>query len=245
MGILDDDVARVREATDLVALVQEHVALEARRSPLPGTVPVPSGEDAVVLGESRQGRLALLRLPEERRRDHVRARGRASRLRRGDRTARRARQHHVALRRRVVLGGAQAQAAAARGGAGRDRVLPPAPARIARRRARAPLPAQPRLRRRRGAPVLARLGARRLRPAELAPAEGEVRAPGHRRRRARVREPREQAAGRDPRSADVPDLGHSAAIPSASAAARSPTTARSTRTPRRRRSTTSRDCSTA
>src|SRR6476620_7947395 len=28
MGILDDDVARVREATDLVALVSEHVALK-------------------------------------------------------------------------------------------------------------------------------------------------------------------------------------------------------------------------
>ncbi|HEX5095584.1 MAG TPA: CHC2 zinc finger domain-containing protein, partial [Acidimicrobiia bacterium] len=28
MGILDDDVARVREATDLVALISEHVALK-------------------------------------------------------------------------------------------------------------------------------------------------------------------------------------------------------------------------
>ncbi|HYV60317.1 MAG TPA: CHC2 zinc finger domain-containing protein, partial [Acidimicrobiia bacterium] len=28
MGILDDDVARVREATDLVALVGEHIALK-------------------------------------------------------------------------------------------------------------------------------------------------------------------------------------------------------------------------
>src|SRR4051794_22185003 len=28
MGILDDDVARVREATDIVALVSEHVALK-------------------------------------------------------------------------------------------------------------------------------------------------------------------------------------------------------------------------
>ena len=28
MGILDDDVARVREATDLVALAGEHIALK-------------------------------------------------------------------------------------------------------------------------------------------------------------------------------------------------------------------------
>ena len=41
MGILDEDVARVREATDLVALAGEHIALEARRPPLHRPVPVP------------------------------------------------------------------------------------------------------------------------------------------------------------------------------------------------------------
>ena len=35
VGILDEDVARVRDATDLVALSGEHVAVEARRPALP------------------------------------------------------------------------------------------------------------------------------------------------------------------------------------------------------------------
>ena len=49
MGILDEDVARVRDATDLVALAGEHLALKRGRQPLRRPVPVPLGEDAVVL----------------------------------------------------------------------------------------------------------------------------------------------------------------------------------------------------
>ena len=156
-----------------------------------------------------QGCLVLLRLPEERRRDHVRARGRASRLRRGGRAARGARRHHAALRRRVVL---RRTASASNDCTRRCRPRSTSTTSCLLESpdggTRAPLPAQPRLRRRRGAPVLARLGARRLRPAERAPAEGEVLARRHRRRRARVREQGEQAAGLVPRPADVPDLGH-------------------------------------
>ncbi len=45
MGILDEDVVRVRESTDIVALIGEHLALEEGRHPLPRPVPVPPGED--------------------------------------------------------------------------------------------------------------------------------------------------------------------------------------------------------
>ena len=164
-------------------------------------VPVPHREDAVVLGQPREGRVLLLRLPEERRRDHVRARGRAPRLRRGGRAARGARRHHAALRRRVVLRGtASASSGSHEAVASRDRrsTTSCCSSRPTAGTARA-LPAQPRLRRRRGAPVQARLVARRLRRAERAPAAEEVRARRHRRRRARVREQGEQAAGLVPR----------------------------------------------
>ena len=175
MGILDDDVARVREATDLVALVSEHVALNASVVRFQGLCPfhqekTPSfsvSPDKGVwhcFGCQKSGD-AITFVREVEHLDFVET---------IERLAGRG-QHHVALRRRVVLGGTQAQAAAARSGAGRDRVLPPAAARIVRGGPRAALPPQPRFRRRRGAQVLARLGARGLRPAELAPAEGEVR----------------------------------------------------------------------
>ena len=41
MGILDEDVARVRDATDLVALVGEHLALKRVGQQLRGPLPVP------------------------------------------------------------------------------------------------------------------------------------------------------------------------------------------------------------
>jgi hypothetical protein len=63
-------------------------------------VPVPHREVAVVLDQPRDGVYLLLRLPEERRRDHVRPRARAPRLRRSRRAARRARRDHAPLRRR-------------------------------------------------------------------------------------------------------------------------------------------------
>ena len=85
-------------------------------------------------------------------------------------------------------------------------VLRTAAARVTRRRHRAQVPARSRLRRRRGAPVQARVVARRVGPRERAPAAAEVLAQRHRRRRSRVREQGEQAAGPVPRPPHVPDL---------------------------------------
>ena len=59
MGILDDDVARVRDATDLVALAGEHLGAEACRQAFHRAVPVPRGEDPVVQREPGDGALLL------------------------------------------------------------------------------------------------------------------------------------------------------------------------------------------
>ena len=56
MGILDEDVARVRDATDLVALAGEHLALKRVGKRFVGAVPVPRREDAVVLVNPEIGR---------------------------------------------------------------------------------------------------------------------------------------------------------------------------------------------
>ena len=61
MGILDEDVQRVREATDLVELVREHVAPAPSRPTLHRPVPVPPGEVAELLGQPRDGRVSLPR----------------------------------------------------------------------------------------------------------------------------------------------------------------------------------------
>ena len=83
------------------------------------------------------GALLLLRLPGERRRDHVRPRGRAPRLRRRGRAARGARRHHAALRRQApsAKDRKRKERLSEAVGAAID-VLPPAAARGARRRAR-------------------------------------------------------------------------------------------------------------
>ena len=114
MGILDDDVARVREATDLVALVSEHVALKRVGRRFQGLCPfhqekTPSfsvSPDKGVwhcFGCQKSGD-AITFVREVEHLDFVEAVERLAG----------ARQHHAALRRRVVLRGAQAQAAAAR-----------------------------------------------------------------------------------------------------------------------------------
>ena len=66
MGIPDEDVARVRASTDIVALIGEHVALKrvGRRWSRP--VPVSRREDGVVQRQRRRGLLLLLRLPGQR-----------------------------------------------------------------------------------------------------------------------------------------------------------------------------------
>ena len=138
MGILDEDVARVRDATDLVALASEHLALKRVGQRFVGLCPFHAEKTPSFSVNPELGLLLLLRLPGERRRDHVRARGRAPRLRRRGRAARGARRHHAALRRQGASPRTAAQGSASREavGAAID-VLPPAAARVARRRARA------------------------------------------------------------------------------------------------------------
>ena len=67
MGILDEDVARVRDATDLVALVGEHLALKrvgpALRRACARSTPEKTPSFYV---NPEIGRLLLLRLPGER-----------------------------------------------------------------------------------------------------------------------------------------------------------------------------------
>ena len=66
MAIPEEDVARVRAATDIVALIGEHAALKKVGRELDGAVPVPSGEVAVVQRQRRRGPLLLLRVPDNR-----------------------------------------------------------------------------------------------------------------------------------------------------------------------------------
>ena len=63
MGILDEDVARVRDVDRPRRPRRRAPRAEARRRAVRRPVPVPPGEDAVVLREPRAGRLLLLRLP--------------------------------------------------------------------------------------------------------------------------------------------------------------------------------------
>ena len=82
MAIPDEDVAQVRAATDIVALIGEHAALKRVGPALDRPVPVPHREDPLVQRQRRGGLLLLLRLPGLGRRHHLRAGDRAPRLRR-------------------------------------------------------------------------------------------------------------------------------------------------------------------
>ena len=172
MGILDEDVARVRDATDLVALASEHLALKRVGEALRRAVPVPLREDAVVLDQPRARPLLLLRVPGERRRDHVRARGGAPRLRRRGGAAGVAGGDHAALRRQGRGQGPHQEAAPdAKRSPPRSTSTTSSCSRETTAAWRAALPALARIRRRRGAPVPARLVARRVGPAQRAPAD--------------------------------------------------------------------------
>ena len=174
MGILDEDVARVRESTDLVALASEHLALKRVGQRCVRPLPVPLGEVPVVLRSTpslgvyhcfgcQQSGDAITFVREVEHLDFVDA---------VERLAARA-GHHAALRRRVAHEGSAAQAPI--GGSGRrgDRLLPPAAARRPTTRGNAR-----RYLRSRGfdgdavAPVRARLVTRRVRRAERASPAG-------------------------------------------------------------------------
>ena len=126
---------RVREATDLVALAGEHIALKRVGRRFSGLCPFhtekspsfsisPEKDVFYCFGCQKSGD-AITFVREVEHLDFVEA---------VERLAARA-GHHAPLRRRVVLQGAQAQAAAARSGRRGDRVLPRAAARVAPTRA--------------------------------------------------------------------------------------------------------------
>ena len=206
MGILDDDVARVRDATDLVALAGEHLALKRVGKRFVGLCPFHAEKTPSFNVNPEMGRYfcfgcqangdAISFVREVEHLDFVDA---------VERLAARA-GHHAPLRRQVGHQGQGSQGSPQRSGRRRDRVLRAAAARVTRGRHRPQVPAQSGLRRRRRAPVPARLVARRLGSRQRAPAAQEVLAQRHRRRRSRVREQGEQAPGPVPRAADVPDL---------------------------------------
>ena len=206
MGILDDDVARVRDATDLVALAGEHLALKRVGKRFIGLCPFHAEKTPSFNVNPEIGRYscfgcqangdAISFVREVEHLDFVDAVERLAR----------ARGHHAPLRRQVGHEGQGSQGAPQRSGRRRDRLLRAAAARVARRRHCSQVSARARLQRRRGAPVQARLVTRRLGPRECPPAASEVLAHRHRRRRSRVREQGEQAAGPVPRSSHVPDL---------------------------------------
>ena len=77
LAIPDEEVAQVRAATDIVALIGEHVGAAPAGPPVGRPVPVPRREDPVVQRERRGGPLLLLRLPGLGRRHQLRAGDRA------------------------------------------------------------------------------------------------------------------------------------------------------------------------
>ena len=99
MGILDEDVVRVRESSDIVAVITQHTQLKKVGTRWSGPLPVPQREVPVVLGQPGRRPLLLLRLPGVGRRHHVRPRDRAPRLRRRHRVAGRQVRHPAPLHR--------------------------------------------------------------------------------------------------------------------------------------------------
>ena len=66
MGILDEDVARVREATDLVALAGEHIALKRVGKRFVGLCPFHSEKTPSFYINPEMGLYLLLRLQAKR-----------------------------------------------------------------------------------------------------------------------------------------------------------------------------------
>ncbi len=97
--IRDEDVAAVRERTDIVKLVSGYLTLKkAGHDRFVGAVPVPHREDAIVRRLALQAGLLLLRLRRGRRRDRVPPRRRAPRVLRGGRAAGQGGRCHPPLR---------------------------------------------------------------------------------------------------------------------------------------------------
>ena len=114
--IKDTSVDAVKAAANIVDLVEARTRLRKVGGRYTGPVPLPPGEDAVVLGLAGSRHVPLLRLRGRRRRDLVRAGDRRARLRRRDRVARRPLLGPARVRGLDAGGGraAQAQGAALR-----------------------------------------------------------------------------------------------------------------------------------
>ena len=208
MGILDEDVARVREATDLVALASEHIALKRVGRRFSGLCPFHSEKSPSfsISPEKQVSTASGARRAATRSRSSARSSiSTSSRRSSGSPAAPASRFATTTPRSRD---GPQAQAAAARSGRRGDRLLPPA--RCSSRDA--PARARRYLRSRGFDGDVARRFSLGLAPDGYDALsrhlqKQEVLARRHRRRRARVREQGEQAAGPVPRPVDVPDLG--------------------------------------
>ena len=246
MGINDEDVAAVRAASDIVAIVSQYTPLRRVGQRWMGLCPFHTEKTPVVRGQRRRERVLLLRLPGEGRRHHLRRGEGAARLPGRRRVARRQGQHHAPLHRpRPGRGPQEAGQAGRRGGQGR-RLVPRPPAHRARRRRRPPLPAGAGPRRRRRARVPDRLGPRRLgrrcaaRSAPPATCSSTPAWPGS---TASAGSTTTSGPGSCSRSATT-GATRSASAGGSSPAARGRATRASTRTRPRPRSTTSPRCST-
>ena len=100
-----DAVAEVRDRTEIVDLVSNYVQLKKTGRILQGSLPVPSGKDALVRRLPRVRQLPLLRLRPRRRRLHLLHGRRARRVPRGPARARQARRRRARQRPEPAAGG--------------------------------------------------------------------------------------------------------------------------------------------
>ena len=161
MGIPDEDVARVRAATDIVALIGEHAALKRQGRRWVGLCPFHGEKTPSFSVNAEEGFYYCF---------GCQAKGDAITFVRAiehldfvDAVRRLADKSGITIREDADARTRQpaAQGLPRRHGAG-HRVVPPAPAGRGRRRPGPRLPAQPGLRRRGGAPLPAGMGPRRL-----------------------------------------------------------------------------------
>ena len=139
--IPQDFIRELVARTDIVEVIGKRVPLRRAGPRLRGVLPVSRREDAFVHGEPGQTVLSLLRLRRARHRDHVPDGARRHELRRGRGRSRGAGGHDGSARRRARK---PRDGSVRRAGACRRAV----PARTARQRDRARLPARARRRRR-------------------------------------------------------------------------------------------------